>query len=264
MILGPVPPPEEKPVATKAPPHSSKKTGAHSAPARTTTARKATLTEHPIPLEKTPRVLAFNLDGDKWYAATTDGVFISSDRGHKWYGSSVEGEHEFIAVTSFTDGSVGLVGPKHAYISRDEGKTWNEVALPKYVTGLYSLTQGGDGSLWMGTREGALHSTDSGATWEHVLGGLPARNVYVVRYDPVSKSLIATAQHTHGVYESKDGGQSWRRSADTGVSIRAAINFQGRLLAASSYNGLLLQQGDGGLSAETANAGSASSGGSQQ
>ena len=95
----------------------------------------------------------------------------------------MEGEHEFVAVISFADGSVGLVAPTHAYMSRDEGKTWNQLAIPQYVTGIYNLTQAGDGSLWLATREGAIHSLDDGATWEHVLGGLPARNVYVVRYD---------------------------------------------------------------------------------
>ncbi len=65
---------------------------------------------------------------------------------------------------------------------------------------------------------------------------------------------MATALNAHGVFESKDNGQSWQRTPDTGVSIRAAMDFQGRLLAASSYNGLLLQQGGGGVAAsETAN-----------
>ncbi len=259
MIAGPVPQPqpEAKPV-TKTTIRNGKKVVTHVA------AKKPVVTEHPIPLDKTPRVLAFDLDGDKWYAATTDGVFVSSDQGHKWYGSGVEGEHEFVAVVSFADGSVGLVAPTHAYMSRDEGKTWNQLPIPKYVTGIYNLTQAGDGSLWLATREGAIHSLDNGVTWEHVLGGLPERNVYVVRYDAPSKKLLATAQHTHGVFESNDGGQSWHRSTDTGVSIRAAINFQGRLLAASAYNGLLLQQSGGGSSAETANAGSGSSGAQQQ
>jgi photosystem II stability/assembly factor-like uncharacterized protein len=265
MIMGPVPTPEENPAPVKTTPHSTKKGTTHSTAAtHTATAKKPAAKETAIPLDKAPRVLAFDLDGDKWYAATNDGLFISSDHGHRWYGMPVEGEHEFIAVTSFSDGTVGLIAPKHAYLSRDDAKTWSEITFPNYVTGLYNLTQGGDGSLWMGTREGALHSIDGGATWEHVLGGLPARNVYVVRYDPASKNLLATAQQTHGVYESTDGGQTWHRSADTGVSIRAALNFQGRLLAASAYNGLLLQQGEGGASPETAHAGAGTSSASQQ
>jgi photosystem II stability/assembly factor-like uncharacterized protein len=261
MIRGPQPQPEAKPepVKTVTTTRSGKKVTHITHPV----AHKAPV-EHPISTDSTPRILAFDLDGDTWYAATTDGLFISKDHGRKWYGSMVEGEAEFIAVTSLTDGSVALLAPKHAYLSHDEGKTWTAMNLPHYVTGLYSLTQVGDGSLWMGTREGALRSTDNGGTWEHQLGGLPARNVYMVRYDAASQRLLATAQHTHGVYASNDGGKTWQLSPDTGVSIRAAMNFQGRLLVASSYNGLLLQQGGGSASAEAVHVGATGAGGSQQ
>jgi photosystem II stability/assembly factor-like uncharacterized protein len=177
----------------------------------------------------------------------------------------INGEDEFVAVSSFADGTVGAVAPKRLFFSHDQGKSWSEVAYPHYVTGLYNLTQVPDGSLWLATREGALHSVDGGKTWEHVLGGLPARNVYAVRYDASAQRLLATAQHTHGVFESRDGGKTWQRTPDTGVSIRAAMNFQGRLLVASSYNGLLLQQGAGAsASAETANVTGSSAGSAAQ
>ena len=260
MIHGAMPEPEAKPVTTTK--TITTKSGKKVTRTVTQPAAKKAVAEKSIPIAQAPRILAFNLDGDKWFAATNDGVFVSSDKGHKWYGVMVPGETEFIAVNTLPDGSIGLVAPKHAYISHDEGKTWNQLAIPQYVTGLYNLTQGGDGSVWLGTREGALRSTDNGATWEHVLGGLPPRQVYVVRYDAPSQRLLATAQHTHGVYESKDGGKSWHLTPDTGVSIRAAMNFQGRILAASSYNGLLLQAGEG--SAETANAGQAGSSANRQ
>ncbi len=258
MIQGPVPQAEPKPEPVKTTTtRSGKKVVTHTT---RPVAHKAPA-EKTIPINGTPRVLAFNLDGDKWYAATTEGVFISSDHGRKWYGAPVEGEKEFIAVVSLKDGSAAVVAPKHAYLSSDEGKTWSPIVIPQYVTGLYNLTQAGDGSLWLATREGALHSQDGGKSWEHVLGGLPARNVYVVRYDAASQRLLATAQHTHGVYASKDGGNTWQLSPDTGVSIRVAMNFQGHLLAASSYNGLLLQQG-AASSSETASASDAISGNS--
>jgi photosystem II stability/assembly factor-like uncharacterized protein len=261
MIRGAVPQPEAKSEPVKSTTHAGKKTTTHSTHTTHTVAHKAPA-EHPIPVDATPRILAFDLDGDTWYAATTEGLFISKDQGRKWYGSMVQGESEFIAVNSLTDGSVTLVAPKHAYLSHDEGKTWTELVFPKYVTGLYSLTQAGDGSLWLGSREGALHSTDNGNTWEHILGGLPPRNVYVVRYDAASRRLLATAQQTHGVYASNDDGKSWQLSPDTGVSIRVAMNFQGHLLAASSYNGLLLQQGSG--TAETAHMGGTDTGSGRQ
>jgi photosystem II stability/assembly factor-like uncharacterized protein len=189
-----------------------------------------------------PRVLAFYFGEKVWYAATDAGLFTSVDQGNKWYGGPVEGESDFIAVNHFDDGSLTLVSPKHAFLSKDQGESWTDISYPPYITGLYNLTIVPDGSLWLGTREGALHSTDGGKTWKHLLAGLPARYVLAVRYDAEGQRLLATALFAHGVFESKDGGKSWQRTPDTGVSIRNAVSYQGRLLAASAYNGLLLEQ----------------------
>ncbi len=257
-------PPAEKTASEPAykPAGHSKTTATHHP---TTTAHKAAPVEHEIASEKTPRIQALDVVGDTWYAATNDGLFVSADHGRKWYNAMVDGATDFIAVNTFTDGAVAVVAPKHAYMSHDQGKSWTEVRLPQYVDGLYNLTQVSDGSLWLASLEGALHSTDGGATWEHVLGGLPPRHVFVVRSVPGSGSqhLLATAKHTHGVFESTDGGRTWHPTADTGVSIRAAQSYQGRLLAASAYNGLLLQEG-AVAAPETAKAGAASSGASRQ
>ncbi len=224
---------------------------------------KAAPAEHEIPVGNTPRIQALDLAGDTWYAATNEGLFVSTDHGRKWYRDMIDGATDFVAIETFPDGSVGLTAPKRAFLSRDQGKSWTEVTYPQYVTELYQLTEVSDGSLWLATREGALHSTDGGKTWEHVLGGLPPRYVFAVRSAPGSQRMWATAQHTHGVYVSNDGGKTWQRSPDAGVSIRAAMNYQGRLLAASAYNGLLLQEGTA-ASPETANAGAVNSDANRQ
>jgi photosystem II stability/assembly factor-like uncharacterized protein len=181
--------------------------------------------------------------GEKaWFAATDDGLFISVDHGVRWYGQMVEGEREFSVVNSYEDGTVTLAGLKGAYLSRDGGKTWTTVALPKYVSGVYNLTLTPGPTLWLGTRQGALRSTDSGQSWQYMLGGLPKNDVLAVLYDAGGQRLLATALHSRAVFESRDGGQSWQSTPEAGVSIRAAFNFKGHLLAASFYNGLLLEQ----------------------
>jgi photosystem II stability/assembly factor-like uncharacterized protein len=254
-----VPIPEQHDTASPAPTSKTTRSAGAAHSQRTAATRKAAAPEHAIALDSTPRIRAFDVADDTWYAATNDGLFISVDHGRKWYGGMVEGESDFIAVSRFADGTLGLVAPKRGFLSHDQGKSWSEISLPQYVTGLYNMTAAADGSLWLATREGALHSSDGAKTWEHVLGGLPARNVFAVRYDPASQRLLATALHSHGVFESKDGGQSWQRTPDAGVSIKTALEYQGRLLAASSYNGLLLQLGgESTPSPETAHIGSAS------
>src|ERR1019366_1014005 len=240
VIMGQRPPESGK----AAPPAPHRSRTAHSA--ATTRSRRTPVTHAPkAPLEaviaaaKAPRVRSLEFTDKAWYAATDQGLFVSVDQGRKWYGEPVEGESDFIVVNHFADGSVTLVSPKHIFLSKDEGASWMEISYPRYVTGLYNLTVVPDGSLWLGKREGALHSTDGGKTWAHLLAGLPPRNVFSVRYDAAGQRLLATALFAHGVFESKDGGRSWQRTPDAGVSIRHALNYQGRLLGASSYNGLL-------------------------
>src|SRR5579862_9750684 len=250
MIDGPLPQAEK---VTSEPSYKAAGSHAKARVRKAPVAHKVAPKEHDIPQEEAPRIQAFDLNGDTWYAATNKGLFISVDHGRKWYGTMVEGENDFLAVNSFPDGTLSLITPKRVFLSHDQGKSWAEMTYPQYVTGIYNLTQVGDGSLWLATREGALRSSDGGKSWEHILGGLPPRNVFMVRSAPGSPTLLATARYAHGVFESNDNGRTWQRSPDTGVSIRAAMDYQGRLLAASAYNGLLLQQS--GSASETANAG---------
>ena len=268
MIYGKRPPESEKgpvpaPIRSRAA-HSSttasskRKPVAHAVP-------QASL-EAAIATAKAPRVRSLEITDKAWYAATDQGLFTSVDQGRKWYGEPVEGESDFIVVNHFADGSLTLVSPKHIFLSKDEGESWTEVSYPQYVTGLYNLTVVPDGSLWLGTREGALHSTDGGKTWQHLLGGLPPRNVFAVRYDVAGQRLLATALYAHGVFESKDGGRSWQSTPDAGVSIRNAMNYQGRLLGASAYNGLLLEQSSTAVesASDSAHAGERTPSASQQ
>ncbi len=218
MIWGPVPEGQPKPLA------------------------KAKVAPEPsIPLATAPRVRSLQMGQTAWFAATDDGLFISVDQGEKWYGQTVEGEREFSVVNCYENGTVTLAGVKGAYLSRDGGKTWSTVALPKYVSGVYNLTLTPGPTLWLGTRQGALRSTDSGQSWQYMLGGLPKNDVLAVTYDVGGQRLLATALHSRAVFQSRDGGKNWQSTPEAGVSIRDALSYQGHLLATSFYNGLLLE-----------------------
>ena len=63
----------------------------------------------------------------------------------------------------------------------------------------------------MSSLQGAYHSGDNGATWEHVVNGLPDKNISSVSYDSSKKRLLATSSVTGVVFESQDGGRNWKR-----------------------------------------------------
>ena len=256
MIWGPVP--EWQPKNEAAPePVAAKPKSAHAAAAarRKVPVRKPKApVEAVIPAATAPKVRSLQIGENAWYAATNEGLFISVDQGRKWYGQPVQGDNSFVAVNVYDDGSVTLISHKLAYLSRDWGKTWSTLTLPPYISILNNLTLMPDASLWLGASEGAVHSTDGGATWRYATGGLPRSDVLAVRYDAGGQRLLATALHEQGVFESKDGGLTWQRTPNADVSIHSAIPFQGRLLATSAHNGLLLQEGEDHASKETANA----------
>jgi len=229
--------------APAAPAAKSKKGAATAArkPAARTAKAKAPV-EVPIPIAIAPRVRSLQITDKAWYAATNEGLFISIDGGKKWYGTPVDGEEDFVAANDYSDGTVTLATIKRAFLSRDGGRTWQDVTIPKYVTGIYNFTMTPDSAMWLATREGATKSADGGKTWDHVLSGLPTKHVLAVKYDPTLKMLLATAIDSHEVYESTDGGKIWQKGPESTFSIRSAMGYQDQILAVSWHNGLLMQR----------------------
>jgi photosystem II stability/assembly factor-like uncharacterized protein len=258
MIRGPVPEWQPKPEVVPEPvPQKTlkSKTAKGTAKKAAVTAKKKEPAEVPIPIAIAPRVRSIQITEKAWYAATNDGLFISVDGGKKWYGTSVDGESDFLAANDYPDGTLTLASIKRAFISRDAGRTWSEIAAPTYVTGLYSFTMAPDSSLWLGAREGAIHSNDGGKTWAHIMSGLPPSYVLGVIYDAKAQRLLATAMNSRGVFESVDGGKTWHQTPEASFSIRTAMGYQDLLLAISWHNGLLLQHSDNTASVSNATVG---------
>ncbi|HWR34764.1 MAG TPA: transcriptional regulator [Clostridia bacterium] len=195
--------------------------------------------------ELSARVAQVDARGIRWFAATNAGLFVSRDEGRSWNGGAAAGEKVFIGVRALGD-TVLAATPTRLLISQDGGSTWAASHVPGYVTRIYGVAIAGalapgNSTMWLATREGALRSTDHGRTWVHVLEGLPARNVVGIETDAGSGRMLATALGARGIYESRDAGRTWTATSDLGLSIRSVIDFNGRLLAATAYNGLLLQ-----------------------
>ena len=242
MFPGPVPEWQKKEEPAPAPkPTTRGSKSARTTAHKPTVAKKGPI-EVPIPIAIAPRVRSLQITDQAWYAATNEGLFISVDAGKKWYGTPVEGESDFVVANEYSDGTLTLAGIKRAFISHDGGRTWSEITVPNYVTGINNFTMAPDSTLWLATREGAARSSNGGSTWVHVMNGLPPNYVLGVVYDPGTQRLLATAVKSRGVFESTDGGKSWKQSPDASFSIRTATSFQGQLLATSWHNGLLLQR----------------------
>ena len=188
------------------------------------------------------------------YAATSLGLLVSDDHARIWRRVDTGVEGQVIAVRA-TGHNVAAITPSRLVASSDQGRSWYEAKLPSYVAKLNGLAIEGGSVLWVATREGALRSADGGQTWEHVLDGLPHSQLLSIVYDARGRRLLATAEGTHNIFVSSDGGRNWRPE-NAGYSLRSVVAAQGRVLASTAYDGVLLRTEDGSLSRSVGAAGS--------
>lgn len=185
------------------------------------------------------RVSDIEVTSTRWLAATSSGLFISSNDGKSWSGGPVMGQKEFVAVQANGDLLVAS-SRSQVFVSPDNGTTWKAAALPSYLI-VKSLTVTPTSQILVASREGAYRSADAGNTWERVGNGLPDKNISSVSYDGAHKRLLATSSATGVVFESRDGGKSWRRGPDAGYPLRGLSVVHGRLLAATPFDGVIAQ-----------------------
>jgi photosystem II stability/assembly factor-like uncharacterized protein len=198
--------------------------------------------------ELVSRVNDLELGPERWLAATTGGIYTSTDQGKMWKGGPVLGQTDFVSVRA--DGSTMVAATRSiVLVSNDNGKIWQKASLPSYVVGIRSVAIASDSQLMIAAREGAYHSSDGGATWEHVLNGLPAKDITSVSFDATHKRLLATSDATGVIFESSDGGRTWQRGPDSGFPLRRVSVFGGRLVGATPFDGVILQPENESISA---------------
>lgn len=201
------------------------------------------------------RVSDIEVTPKRWLAATSAGLFTSSDQGKTWTGGAVLGKSDFVSVESEGDLVVAATRTNVLY-STNSGTTWQQAPLSSYITAIHGVTVTPDKEILVASREGAFRSSDSGATWEHIVNGIPDKNISSIAYDQGRKRLLATSTATGVVFESKDNGRSWHRGPDSGYPLRRISVVRGRFVGATPFDGVIVQPEN---EAESASAGFGSS-----
>jgi photosystem II stability/assembly factor-like uncharacterized protein len=197
------------------------------------------------------RVSDVEVTPKRWLAATGAGLLISSDQGKTWTGGPVLGKTDFISVESNGELIVAATRANVLY-STNNGATWQQAPLTSFITSIHGVTLTPEGEILVASREGAFRSTDSGATWEHMVNGIPDKNVSSISYDQGRKRLLATSTATGVVFESRDSGSSWHRGPDSGYPLRRISVVRGRFVGATPFDGVIVQPEN---EAESASAG---------
>jgi photosystem II stability/assembly factor-like uncharacterized protein len=186
------------------------------------------------------RVSDTDLASSRWFAATSAGLFTSKDQGKVWTGGPVAGQQDFVSVQAH-ENLVVAATHSSVLVSQNAGAVWQPAALASYPINVRSVTVTPDGQIFVSTREGAFHSADSGQSWNHVVAGLPDKDITSVTYDGSHKRLIATSGQTGVVFESADGGSTWQRGPDSGFLLRRISVVHGRYVGATPFDGVIAQ-----------------------
>jgi photosystem II stability/assembly factor-like uncharacterized protein len=184
------------------------------------------------------RVSDLDASGSTWYAATANGVFASADQGATWVGGPVLDKTEYRAVAS--SGPMVIAAQRTALaLSENGGSTWQPLALPHKLTWLQSISIAGNGSVWLGGREGVFYSEDKGQNWNE-LSTLPISDISGLSYDADLKRVVVTSWASSWVLAVDPADRTWK-FYDPGWKVRHVRSMSGRLVAATLYNGVVVE-----------------------
>jgi hypothetical protein len=157
---------------------------------------------------------------DTVYAGTLTGVFKSSDGGATWRAANTGLKTPAVQALAI-DPTPPKGGPPAAsqviyagtrqgdlYRSADAAATWTLVESRDSAVTAIALKPGQTSVAYASTADGLLRSTDSGAHWSLVAGGIWRYKLDGVVVDPKNAGVVY-AVGPGGVFKSSDGGENW-------------------------------------------------------
>jgi photosystem II stability/assembly factor-like uncharacterized protein len=176
-----------------------------------------------------------------WVAATPNGLYVSSDGGEHWSRLSLLSRLHISSMRAHGN-LIALGSARGIVVSVDGGVTWSKSRkLAPRMESLTSLIITVSNDIIVSSHEGVFRTRDLGATWQRIQHGLPQPDVSGLFYDENQNRLLAISASGKSIFESKDAGASWHRRPDPGVSLRRLGFVQGHILAASKFDGMLLE-----------------------
>jgi photosystem II stability/assembly factor-like uncharacterized protein len=188
--------------------------------------------------EMSSRVSDFDLSGDVWAAATSEGVFTSTDHGASWQGGLVMGSAEYHSVAVW-NGELLAARRQGVVFSKDGGKTWDPMGLPSHIKDIRRIAISKDGELWVGAGDGVYFSRDRGRNW-FWLEKVPVHDVGDLAFDPKTGRMLATSRSSEVLY-SIDPVSLTYTGTSTGFRLFLARSAGGVRFAASLQDGVLME-----------------------
>jgi hypothetical protein len=155
---------------------------------------------------------------EKIYAATTAGVFASSNGGGDWIpyseGLPLDRIGIYERLLALPSGPMELLlGTDQGLFRRERNASaWavvNEVSKDVHITAFAIETK--TQTLYAGTmKNGLLQSRDGGKTWNALKGKIQKTWISDIVLDPRHPGVIYVSTRGNGVMKSRDGGKAWK------------------------------------------------------
>lgn len=196
----------------------------------------------PQPLVDVVSDIAFSSKG--WYAATSRGLFVSTDAGVTWESKPVATSSSLPVQSvsvSFDGERIRVVSLRGLVFSEDGGNLWTWHDLPLDSGGAVRLQSwsGDENALIAIARSGLYISRDAGKTWQRSASGLPFAPVQSFA---AAQGVFVAAMRTGGLYFSLDSGRTWDR-----VPGALADGFFEAVAPASGFRGIFAASATEGL-----------------
>jgi photosystem II stability/assembly factor-like uncharacterized protein len=188
------------------------------------------------------RVTSLDLSGEVWVASTELGLLTSHDKGATWQGGPVMGSGQYVSVAAHGT-AMAAARTDGVVISTDAGATWMPMRSPTMLTRIHRVAFSAEGTLWLGAREGVYFSRDLGKTWMWI-ERMPFRDVDDLYYDAGLDKVLVSSHTSDQVYSIEPKTLKWKY-AQTGYRVGLIRAAGDKLVAASLYDGVLVEQGIG-------------------
>ena len=201
------------------------------------------------------KVVASSSDGLKLFAVGQNTLYISTDSGTTWIGTtSIQSPpwDSIVSITSSSDGSklVAVSSYEGIYVSTNGGSSWTQSYYSSSlgVDGPQPITSSSDGAvIAVCGGFGVRLSVNGGSSWKTT--SLPEVGLLclsITSSSDGSRLLLGGSASGLGViYSSTDGGALWNKTFKANDSLTIAASSDGMKLVVAGY-GAMYTSSDGG------------------
>ena len=150
------------------------------------------------------------------YAATTKGVFKSTDGNSTWALAGGDTSYASSVVVDPRNPSTVYASGIGMRKSTDGGNTWTAINTginPGFSIYMLAIDPVTTSTLYAATVAGVYRSTNAGASWSQINSGLriPVFGVDTLAVAASNPAVLYAAASTSGLYRSTDSGAHWTR-----------------------------------------------------